>query len=42
LNLTWITNCDGLDWDELSTLYKIAPLGDKKLDDLKIKKNAYR
>ncbi len=36
MNLTWITNCDGLDWDELSNLYKIAPLGDKKPDDLKI------
>ena len=36
MNLTWITNSDGLDWDELSNLYKIAPLGDKKPKDLMI------
>ncbi len=36
LNLKWINNCDDVDWDELSNLYKIAPLGDKKPEDLKI------
>jgi ribosomal protein S18 acetylase RimI-like enzyme len=35
LNLQWIYNCDNTDWDELSNLYKIAPLGDKKPNDLK-------
>lgn len=36
MNLKWINNCDDVDWDELSNLYKIAPLGDKKPKDLKI------
>ena len=36
MNLTWINNCDDVDWDELSNLYKMAPLGDKKPKDLKI------
>ncbi len=36
MNLKWINNCDDVDWDELSNLYKIAPLGDKKPEDLKI------
>jgi len=35
LNLKWIHNCDSINWDELSNLYKIAPLGDKKSNDLK-------
>ena len=35
MNLQWIYNCDNTDWDELSNLYKIAPLGDKKPNDLK-------
>ena len=35
MNLKWIYNCDNINWDELSNLYKIAPLGDKKPDDLK-------
>ncbi len=35
MNLEWIYNCDNVDWDELSNLYKIAPLGDKQADDLK-------
>ncbi len=36
MKLKWIYTCDEIDWDELSNLYKIAPLGDKQPDDLKI------
>ena len=35
MNLEWIYNSDTVNWDELSNLYKIAPLGNKKPDDLK-------
>ena len=28
-NLIWIDNCGSIDWQELSILYKIAPLGEK-------------
>jgi len=28
-NLIWIDNCNTIEWNELSNLYKIAPLGDK-------------
>jgi ribosomal protein S18 acetylase RimI-like enzyme len=35
-NLKWIYEIDDVDWDALSNLYKIAPLGDKKAEDLKI------
>ena len=35
MKLKWIYTCDGIDWDELSNLYKIAPLGDKKPHNLK-------
>jgi mRNA-degrading endonuclease HigB of HigAB toxin-antitoxin module len=35
LNLEWLYNCDNVNWDELSNLYKIAPLGEKKPNDLK-------
>ena len=35
MNLKLIYNSDNIDWDELSNLYKIAPLGDKKANDLK-------
>ncbi len=35
LKLKWIYTCDDIDWNELSNLYKIAPLGDKKPDNLK-------
>ena len=35
MNLKLIYNSDNIDWDELSNLYKIAPLGDKKPNDLK-------
>ena len=29
MSLTWKYNTDGIDWEELSELYRIAPLGDK-------------
>ncbi|MEW6551188.1 MAG: GNAT family N-acetyltransferase [Campylobacterota bacterium] len=32
----WHYDTNNVDWDELSNLYKIAPLGDKKPEDLKI------
>ena len=35
MNLKWIYESDNIDWNELSNLYKIAPLGDKKPNDLK-------
>ncbi len=35
IDLKWIYEIDDVDWDELSHLYKIAPLGDKKPQDLK-------
>jgi len=36
MNLIWIYNDENIDWNELSSLYKIAPLGDKKAEDLKL------
>jgi len=35
LNLKWIYESNNVNWSELSILYKIAPLGDKKPNDLK-------
>ena len=35
MQLKWIYEIEGIDWDALSHLYKIAPLGDKKPEDLK-------
>lgn len=35
MNLKWIYQNDNVNWDELSNLYKIAPLGNKKSSDLK-------
>lgn len=35
MNIKWIYEIDNINWDELSHLYKIAPLGDKKAEDLK-------
>lgn len=32
----WIHSLEAVDWDELSNLYRIAPLGEKKAADLKI------
>ena len=34
-NLKWINNLQTIDWNELSNLYKIAPLGDKSSELLK-------
>ena len=33
--LEWMYSIDGVDWEELSTLYRLAPLGDKKPEHLK-------
>jgi hypothetical protein len=33
--MQWLFEQDAIDWSELSTLYRIAPLGDKKPDDLR-------
>lgn len=33
---TWVYDDKNIDWEELTTLYKIAPLGNKNPDDLKI------
>ena len=35
MKLNWIYEIDNVNWEELSDLYKIAPLGDKKPQDLK-------
>ena len=35
MSLSWSYNQDDVDWDELSDLYRVAPLGDKKPGDLK-------
>jgi ribosomal protein S18 acetylase RimI-like enzyme len=34
--LDWRDSLDDLDWEELSTLYRLAPLGDKKPEALRI------
>jgi ribosomal protein S18 acetylase RimI-like enzyme len=34
--MQWIFDDFGIDWNELSRLYRIAPLGDKKPEDLRI------
>ena len=34
--MQWRYDSNGVDWDDLSNLYKIAPLGDKKPEDLKM------
>ena len=31
----WVHDTDDIDWDELSTLYRVAPLGDKPPDALR-------
>jgi ribosomal protein S18 acetylase RimI-like enzyme len=36
MELNWIFDQEAINWDELSNLYKIAPLGDKKPGDLMI------
>jgi len=35
MTLEWRDALDGVDWDELSALYKAAPLGDKPADHLR-------
>ena len=35
MNLKWIYQNDNVNWDELSNLYKIAPLGNKTPNNLK-------
>jgi GNAT superfamily N-acetyltransferase len=35
VSLQWSDALEGFDWDELSALYRAAPLGDKKPADLK-------
>jgi GNAT superfamily N-acetyltransferase len=34
--IEWTESIDGLDWAELSALYRAAPLGDKSPDDLRL------
>jgi len=34
--LDWSDSLETIDWDELSNLYRIAPLGNKKADDLRV------
>lgn len=36
MELEWIYSVDAVDWDELSQLYRVAPLGEKAPADLKI------
>jgi GNAT superfamily N-acetyltransferase len=36
MKFEWIYSEEGLDWEELSNLYRIAPLGQKDPSDLKI------
>lgn len=36
MTLEWTDALDAIDWEELSALYKVAPLGDKPGADLKI------
>ena len=36
MKLEWKSSCEGVDWEELSKMYRLAPLGDKKPDDLEI------
>lgn len=33
MKLKWIYECENVDGDALSNLYKIAPLGDKKVEE---------
>jgi ribosomal protein S18 acetylase RimI-like enzyme len=34
LKLEWLYAHDTIDWDELSSLYRVAPLGEKRPEDL--------
>lgn len=35
MTIEWTLSTDGIDWDELSELYRIAPLGNKSADWLR-------
>ncbi|MEH0021658.1 MAG: GNAT family N-acetyltransferase [Desulfobacter sp.] len=35
MTLVWQSDLENIDWEEVSELYRIAPLGDKKADHLK-------
>lgn len=34
--LEWSDSLEAIEWEELSSLYRVAPLGDKKAGDLKV------
>jgi len=34
--ITWTNTSEGLDWSELEALYRLAPLGNKSADHLKV------
>ena len=36
MNVEWLYSDEGLDWEELSDLYRIAPLGHKDPSNLKV------
>lgn len=36
MDLEWSDSLERIDWDELSNLYRVAPLGNKKAADLKV------
>lgn len=36
MEFDWIYSSERIDWEELSTLYRLAPLGDKKAADLAV------
>ncbi len=36
MSISWTDRLDAIDWDELSALYRAAPLGDKPPADLKL------
>ena len=35
-SLIWVNHCNNITWEELSNLYKIAPLGDKPIELLEL------
>ena len=36
MSLTWKFDTEGVDWEQVSNLYKIAPLGDKPAEKLEV------
>lgn len=36
MNFTWVYDLNAVDWDELSEVYRKAPLGEKPGEDLKV------